>query len=112
MNLFKKNLGIREKSFNFARTLRNETSTYKERMNMKIRIRMITYCALLIMSVVSAKAQNDVGTYHGSDIYTAGAGAEYRNKFNHLDVAITTGTTGIGAELAMPASDMVQIGRQ
>ena len=61
------------------------------------------------MSVVSAKAQNDVGTYHGSDIYTAGAGAEYRNKFNHLDVAITTGTTGIGAELAMPASDMVQI---
>ena len=76
---------------------------------MKIRIRMITYCALLIMSIVSAKAQNDVGTYHGSDIYTAGAGAEYRNKFNHLDVAITTGTTGIGAELAMPASDMVQI---
>ena len=60
MNLFKKNLGIREKYFNFARTLRNETSTYKERMNMKIRIRMITYCALLIMSVVSAKAQNDV----------------------------------------------------
>ena len=109
MNLFKKNLGIREKYFNFARILRNETSTYKERMNMKIRIRMITYCALLIMSVVSAKAQNDVGTYHGSDIYTAGAGAEYRNKFNHLDVAITTGTTGIGAELAMPASDMVQI---
>ena len=109
MNLFKKNLGIREKYFNFARTLRNETSTYKERINMKIRIRMITYCALLIMSIVSAKAQNDVGTYHGSDIYTAGAGAEYRNKFNHLDVAITTGTTGIGAELAMPASDMVQI---
>lgn len=74
---------------------------------MRIIIRLFTYCALLMMSVVSAKAQNDVGTYHGSDIYTAGD--EYRNKFNHLDVAITTGTTGIGAELAMPASDMVQI---
>ena len=60
-----------------------------------------------MMSIVSAKAQNDVGTYHGSDIYTAGD--EYRNKFNHLDVAVTTGTTGIGVELAMPASDMVQI---
>ena len=76
---------------------------------MRIRIRLFTYCVLLMMSIVSAKAQNDVGTYHGSDIYTAGAGAEYRNNFNHLDVAVTMGTTGIGAELAMPASDMVQI---
>ena len=74
---------------------------------MRIIIKIFTYCVLLMMSIVSAKAQNDVGTYHGSDIYTAGD--EYRNKFNHLDVAVTTGTTGIGAELAMPASDMVQI---
>jgi hypothetical protein len=76
---------------------------------MKFRFRLITSCLLLTISIISAKAQNDVGTYHGSDVYTAGAGAEYRNKFNHLDVAVTMGTTGIGAELAMPASDMVQI---
>lgn len=74
---------------------------------MRIKIRLFTYCALLMMSIVSVKAQNDLGTYHGSDVYTAGD--EYKNKFNHLDVAITTGTTGIGAEVAMPASDMVQI---
>lgn len=62
---------------------------------------------IFILNILCVKAQDTTGTYHGSGVYTAGT--EERNKFNHLDVAVTAGTTGLGAELAMPVSDLVQL---
>jgi len=62
---------------------------------------------LFLINIICVKAQNTVGTYYGSGVYTTGA--EDQSSFKHLDVAVTAGTTGIGAELAMPLSEMVQV---
>ena len=71
------------------------------------RFKLLIVSVLFIINIVCVQAQNTAGTYYGSGVYTTGT--EDQSSFKHLDVAVTAGTTGIGAELAMPLSETVQV---